>query len=156
VPRNVDADCGEDESTIVYNVDDLKELVEANKEARERAADEARELLAHEQASFEAWRDSLETVPTIKRLRGKAEAIRAAELDKAMGKLGDGLTKKQMKAVEELSRGIVNKLLHGPMQALRSDGTDPSEVGETLVNMHALEKMFDLKNQNVPQRGGRK
>jgi len=153
VPRNVDADCGEDESTICYNVDDLKELVEANKEARERAADEARELLAHEQASFEAWRDSLETVPTIKRLRGKAEAIRAAELDKAMGKLGDGLTKKQMKAVEELSRGIVNKLLHGPMQALRSDGTDPSEVGETLVNMHALEKMFDLKNQNVPRRG---
>ena len=45
-----------------------------------------------------------------------------------MGKLGDGLTKKQMKAVEELSRGIVNKLLHGPMQALRSDGTDPAQV----------------------------
>ena len=61
-----------------------------------------------------------------------------------------------MKAVEELSRGIVNKLLHGPMQALRSDGTDPEQVNETLVNMHALEKMFDLKNQNVPSRGGKK
>ena len=156
VPRNVDADCSEDANTIVYNVDDLKELVELNKDKRERAADEARELLAQEQASFEAWRDSLETVPTIKRLRGKAENIRAAELDKALAKLGDGLTKKQMKAVEELSRGIVNKLLHGPMQALRSDGTDPEQVNETLVNMHALEKMFDLKNQNVPSRGGKK
>jgi len=31
VPRNVDANCGEDPSTIVYNVDDLKELVELNK-----------------------------------------------------------------------------------------------------------------------------
>ena len=153
VPRNVDADCGEDENTIVYNVDDLKELVELNKDKRERAADEARELLAHEQAAFEAWRDSLETVPTIKRLRGKAENIRAAELEKAVAKLGDGLTKKQMKAVEELSRGIVNKLLHGPMQALRSDGTDPSQVSQTLVNMHALETMFDLKNQNAPTRG---
>ena len=70
-----------------------------------------------------------------------------------MAKLGDGLTKKQMKAVEELSRGIVNKLLHGPMQALRSDGTDPSQVSQTLVNMHALETMFDLKNQNAPTRG---
>ena len=106
-----------------------------------------------EQAAFEAWRDSLETVPTIKRLRGKAENIRAAELEKAVAKLGDGLTKKQMKAVEELSRGIVNKLLHGPMQALRSDGTDPSQVSQTLVNMHALETMFDLKNQNAPTRG---
>ena len=77
-----------------------------------------------------------------------------AELDKATQKLGEGMTKKQLKIVEELSCGIVNKLLHGPMQALRSDGTDPSEVGETLVNMHALEKMFDLKNQDVPTRGG--
>jgi glutamyl-tRNA reductase len=153
VPRNVDADCAEDENTIVYNVDDLKELVELNKDKRERAADEARELLSQEQAAFEAWRDSLETVPTIKRLRGKAENIRAAELEKAVAKLGDGLTKKQMKAVEELSRGIVNKLLHGPMQALRSDGTDPSQVSQTLVNMHALETMFDLKNQNAPTRG---
>jgi glutamyl-tRNA reductase len=153
VPRNVDADCGDDENTILYNVDDLKELVELNKDKRERAADEARELLTHEQAQFEAWRDSLETVPTIKRLRNKAEIIRAAELEKAILKLGDGLTKKQMKAVEELSRGIVNKLLHGPMQALRSDGTDPSEVSQTLVNMHALETMFDLKDQNVPSRG---
>ena len=153
VPRNVDADCGDDANTIAYNVDDLKELVEANKEARERAADEARELLAQEQAGFEAWRDSLETVPTIKRLRGKAETIRATELEKAMSKLGDGLTKKQMKAVEELSRGIVNKLLHGPMQALRSDGTDPAQVSQTLVNMHALEDMFDLKNPDAPTRG---
>mmetsp|Transcript_33283 Transcript_33283/g.53288 ORF Transcript_33283/g.53288 Transcript_33283/m.53288 type:complete len:550 (-) Transcript_33283:306-1955(-) len=154
VPRNVDGNCAEDENTICYNVDDLKELVELNKDKRLKAADEARDLLAHEQASFEAWRDSLETVPTIKKLRGKAEAIRMAELDKATQKLGEGMTKKQLKIVEELSRGIVNKLLHGPMQALRSDGTDPSEVGETLVNMHALEKMFDLKNQDVPTRGG--
>lgn len=153
VPRNVDADCAKDANTIVYNVDDLKELVELNKEKRIKAADEARELLIQEQAAFEAWRDSLETVPTIKRLRGKAEAIRVSELEKAMAKLGDGMTKKQMKAVEELSRGIVNKLLHGPMQALRSDGTDPAAVGETLVNMHALEKMFDLKTIDISRRG---
>ena len=87
------------------------------------------------------------------------QVVRAASpnLKKAMGKLGDGLTKKQMKAVEELSRGIVNKLLHGPMQALRSDGTDPAQVSQTLVNMHALEDMFDLKNDGVPgSRNGKK
>jgi glutamyl-tRNA reductase len=88
----------------------------------------------------------LETVPTIKRLRQKAENIRAAELDKALTKIGDGMTNKQKKAVEELSRGIINKLLHGPMAALRSDGSDPMEVTMTLVNMHALERMFDLRN----------
>lgn len=146
VPRNVDADCGEDVNTLVYNVDDLKELAEINKGKREAAAKEAESLLLEEQRNFEAWRDSLETVPTIKRLRQKAENIRAAELDKALTKIGDGMSNKQKKAVEELSRGIINKLLHGPMAALRSDGSDPMEVTMTLVNMHALERMFDLRN----------
>lgn len=77
-------------------------------------------------------------------LRGKAESIRAGELEKAMSKLGEGLTKKQLKAVEELSRSIVNKILHGPMTALRCDGSDPDAVGQTLANMEALERMFEL------------
>lgn len=58
-------------------------------------------------------------MPTIKALRAKAEAIRAAEFEKALSRLGEGMSKKQMKAIEELSKGIVNKLLHGPMTALR-------------------------------------
>lgn len=77
------------------------------------------------------------------------------ELEKALSKLGDGMTKKQVKAVEELSRGIVNKLLHGPMTALRCDGSDPAAVGETLANMDALERMFDLSRFEVPVKGGR-
>jgi glutamyl-tRNA reductase len=144
VPRNVGADMNELASAAVFNVDDLKEVVSANKEARAAAAAEAEVLLREEQTVFEAWRDSLETVPTIKALRAKAEAVRAAELDRALTRLGDGLSKKQVKAVEELSRGIVNKLLHGPMTALRCDGGDPAAVGETLANMVALERMFDL------------
>eukprot|EP00775_Hariotina_reticulata_P007044 gene7044-7258_t len=126
VPRNIAPGItAEQHGGIVYNVDDLKEVVVANKEARAAAAAEAEVLLREEQRSFEAWRDSLETVPTIKALRAKAEAIRATEFEKALSRLGEGMSKKQMKAVEELSKGIVNKLLHGPMTALRCDGTDP-------------------------------
>lgn len=145
VPRNIAPDiAAEKDGAIVYNVDDLKEVVAANKEERARAAAEAELLLAEEQLAFEAWRDSLETVPTIKALRGKAEAIRAAELEKALNRLGDGLTNKQKKAIEELSKGIVNKLLHGPMTALRCDSADPGAVTQTLANMDALERMFEL------------
>lgn len=121
----------------------------ANKEARREAAAEAEVLLCDEQLSFEAWRDSLETVPTIKALRMKAEDIRGAELDKALSKLGEGLTNKQKKAVEDLTRGIVNKLLHGPMTALRCDGSDADAVSQTLANMEALERMFELEKQQA-------
>jgi glutamyl-tRNA reductase len=205
VPRNIAPQLNELEGkAIVYNVDDLKEVVAANKEERARAAAEAEVLLKEEQLAFEAWRDSLETVPTIKALRGKAETIRASELEKTLNKLGDGLTNKQKKVragvgwdrvvprcitaaaaagqvrlqfarklavataqptppgmiasplpppllafptpqvIEELSKGIVNKLLHGPMTALRCDGADADTVAQTLANMEALERMFGL------------
>lgn len=145
VPRNIASDVNTLHGAAhVFNVDDLKEVVSANKEARQQAASEAEVLLKDEQLAFEAWRDSLATVPTIKALRGKAESIRSSELEKAFGKLGEGLTKKQMRAVEDLSRNIVNKLLHGPMTALRCDGNDAAAVGETLANMEALERMFEL------------
>lgn len=147
VPRNVGSCIKELETARVYNVDDLKEVVSANKEDRLRKAMEAQSIIAEESKQFAAWRDSLETVPTIKKLRAYAERIRLAELDKCMSRMGDEVTKKTKKAADDLSRGIVNKLLHGPMQHLRCDGSDSRTLTETLENMHALNRMFSLETE---------
>lgn len=145
VPRNVGSCVTDLEATRVYNVDDLKEVVAANKEDRLRKAMEAQAIIAEESKQFEAWRDSLETVPTIKKLRAYAERIRVAELEKCLSKMGDDISKKTRRAVDDLSRGIVNKLLHGPMQHLRCDGSDSRTLTETLENMHALNRMYGLE-----------
>ncbi|XAR48467.1 Glutamyl-tRNA reductase [Bertholletia excelsa] len=147
VPRNVGSCVADVETARIYNVDDLKEVVAANKEDRLRKAMEAQAIIAEESKQFEAWRDSLETVPTIKKLRAYAERIRAAELEKCLSKMGDDITKKTRRAVDDLSRGIVNKLLHGPMQHLRCDGSDSRTLSETLENMHALNRMFSLETE---------
>ncbi|KAJ4803442.1 Glutamyl-tRNA reductase [Rhynchospora pubera] len=148
VPRNVGSCVSDVQNARVYNVDDLKEVVEANKEDRLRKAMEAQELITEELKKFEAWRDSLETVPTIKKLRSYADRIRASELEKCLQKIGeDTLTKKMRKSIEELSSGIVNKLLHGPLQHLRCDGSDSRTLDETLENMHALNRMFSLDTE---------
>lgn len=144
VPRNVGSCVNDVENARVYNVDDLKEVVAANKEDRLRKAMEAQAIITEESKQFEAWRDSLETVPTIKKLRAYAERIRVAELDKCLSKMGEDIPKKTRRAVDDLSRGIVNKLLHGPMQHLRCDGSDSRTLSETLENMHALNRMFSL------------
>ncbi|XVE60652.1 hypothetical protein DITRI_Ditri05aG0145400 [Diplodiscus trichospermus] len=146
VPRNVGSCVKDVDGAQVYNVDDLKEVVAANKEDRLRKAMEAQAIIAEESKQFEAWRDSLETVPTIKKLRAYAERIRAAELEKCLSKLGEDIPKKTRRAVDDLSRGIVNKLLHGPMQHLRCDGSDSRTLNETLENMHALNRMFGLES----------
>ncbi|KAF8672457.1 hypothetical protein HU200_049669 [Digitaria exilis] len=150
VPRNVSACVSEVGSARVYNVDDLKEVVEANKEDRLRKAMEAQTIITQELKRFEAWRDSLETVPTIKKLRSYADRIRASELEKCLQKIGeDNLNKKMRRAIEELSMGIVNKLLHGPLQHLRCDGSDSRTLDETLENMHALNRMFSLDTEKA-------
>ncbi|XP_010061573.2 glutamyl-tRNA reductase 1, chloroplastic [Eucalyptus grandis] len=144
VPRNVSPCAADVRGSKVYNVDDLKEVVAANKEDRLHKAMEAQTIVAEETKQFEAWRDSLETVPTIKKLRAYAERIRIAELEKCLSKLGDDVPKKTKRAVDDLSRSIVNKLLHGPMQHLRCDGDDGRTLSETLENMHALNRIFSL------------
>ncbi|CAN4122436.1 unnamed protein product [Withania somnifera] len=132
VPRNVGACVNELENAKVYNVDDLKEVVAANKEDRLRKAMEAQAIISEESKQFEAWRIHW-------------RLLRVAELEKCMSKMGDDISKKAKKAVDDLSRGIVNKLLHGPMQHLRCDGSDSRTLSETLENMHALNRMFSLE-----------
>lgn len=58
--------------------------------------------------------------------------------------MGKGVDKKQRMMIEDLSKGIVNKILHRPMTHLRSDGSAMRTLNETIVNMYVLEQMFDL------------
>lgn len=151
VPRNTGRDLNDIPTARVFNVDDLKEVVEMNKEARAQAAAEALVLLQEEKAAFEGWMASLQAVPTIKRLRGKAENIRLMELEKAKSKLGDELSAKQLKVLEDLSRGIMNKMLHAPMQALRSEG----DVQTHIQTIHTLGRVFGLSEEDEKPRVGK-
>lgn len=120
VPRNVATDAGDLAHVESYNVDNLKEVVAQNQEARRRMAQEAEALLEEEVAAFDAWWDSLDTVPTINSLREKLETIRTQELEKALSRLGTDFGEKHQAVVEALTRGIINKVLHDPMVQLRS------------------------------------
>ena len=142
VPRNVEQCVSDLETAVVYNVDDLKEVVAANKEDRLQKAMEAQPIILEEVNKFEAWKDSLETVPTIKRLKDNSERIRDAELNKCLSKIGDDISEKSKKAIYDLSVGIVKKMLRGPMEHLRCN--DTRTLDETLENMRALNRMFDL------------
>lgn len=146
VPRNVESSVSDLEATRVYNVDDLKEVVEANKEDRLRKAAEAQLIISEEVQEYEAWKDSLETVPTLKKLRAYAERIRSSEFEKCIAKMGD-LTKKQKAAIYGLSTGIANKLLEGPMLHLRCDENEGRSLDEIVENMHALNRIFGLETE---------
>jgi len=143
VPRNVEADVGDDAdpTTFSYNVDHLKAVVARNTAARRREILEAEGLLRDELADYAGWQESLDAVPTIAKLQEKVEAMRSAEVSKNSNKLKN-LSDKEMEAVDRLSRGIVNKLLHGPMSHLRSN-EGPDDKRRTLSTLNALFRLED-------------
>merc|ERR1712078_771157 len=139
VPRNVDPDCDQLDDVRAYDVDSLKAVVERNTAKRWREIVEAEKLLEEEQASFRAWITSLGAVPAITKLQTKAEDLRQAELKRADKKL-QSLSSREIEAVERLSRGIVSKLLHGPMSSLRGEGSTDDKKN----TLSALKKMFGV------------
>ena len=125
VPRNVHGDCDELEGVASYNVDNLKEVVANNTDMRRKEMLAAEDILLEEMSKYRSWQQSLGAIPTIAALQEKAETLRLEEFEKASKKL-QNLSAKDQEAVERLSKGIVAKLLHGPMNHLRhqTDGDD--------------------------------
>ncbi len=119
LPRDVDPAVNTLPDVFLYDIDSLNGVVESNLEERMREAERAEHIIAEEMAAFEQWLESMEVVPTVAAMRAKADMIRAAELEKAMKRLG-GLSEKELQTVEMLTASIVNKMLHGPTSRLKN------------------------------------
>ncbi|HEY5539981.1 MAG TPA: glutamyl-tRNA reductase [Coriobacteriia bacterium] len=118
LPRDIDPAVNDLADVYLYNIDDLNGVVSANLEERMHEAELAEVIIAEEMDSFETWLESMEVVPTVAAIRNRAEAIRQAELEKAIKRLG-GLSEKELATVDALTASIVNKMLHGPTQRLK-------------------------------------
>jgi glutamyl-tRNA reductase len=108
-----------------------------------------RAIIHREQTDFMAWFRALEVLPTITTLRGRAEEIRLAELEKALRRLGP-LPEQQRTIVKALSLGIVNKLLHPPIVNLkeRANGQEGHLYAMVLRELFALEDGESGDNQS--------
>jgi glutamyl-tRNA reductase len=127
VPRDVDPAMGELEGVFVYNIDDLQAVAASHMAERSREASDAETLIAGEVERFQQKLRTVNAAPAIVALQRQAEEIRQAELRRIQGRL-DGLTAEQLAAVEALTRGLVNKFLHPPMQALKQAARDGDQV----------------------------
>ncbi len=139
VPRDIDPAVNELDNAFVYDIDDLAHVVEANKRQREREAVWAEQIVQEEVARMMKRLASREVVPTIVALEGRLNTIREGELERYRARLGE-LTPEQREAVEALTRGILNKILHGPITELKSGAGNP----EHTVLVRLIQKIFGL------------
>jgi glutamyl-tRNA reductase len=127
VPRDVEPSVGDLDGVYLYDVDDLQDVVDAGLEQRRRAADEARRMLESEVLSFDRWRQAHELAPTIAALRAHLHRMGHDEILRFGRRLGS-LTPEQRAVVEELTRSLIQKVLHTPIVALKS-AADRGEAG---------------------------
>jgi glutamyl-tRNA reductase len=118
VPRDVEEAVETLDDVYCYDIDDLKQVVDANLRERAREAQRAEALVEREVAKFAARLRDVEVIPTIVSLRERLESIRLAELKRAVARVPDA-TAETHAAMEALSSAIVNKILHAPVTKLR-------------------------------------
>jgi glutamyl-tRNA reductase len=125
VPRDVEPEVRGLPGVVLADLDALRAVLETDEGPR-REVERVRALIAQETGAFMGGQREARLVPTIRALRARAEQVRQQELAKASTRLA-GLDERQRAAVEAVTRGLVNKLLHDPMVrgktlAARPDG----------------------------------
>jgi glutamyl-tRNA reductase len=141
VPRNVDPAVNRLDGMFVYDIDDLQSVASSNSAERKKEAERAEQIIEVEVERFAVRMKSLAVVPTILSLQEQCENIRQAEMDRIRGKLGK-LTPEQEAAIDTMTRGIVNKLLHTPITTLKSSAAEPeaASIHEMIRRIFNLNK----------------
>jgi len=144
VPRNFDPRINDLQNVYLYDIDDLESVSGENREERQREALRAESIVRGEVDAFWRWFQNLDVVPTIVRLRGKAEHIYKRELERTLGTLGAmrPVGDEERKAIEAMAQAIVNKLLHEPITQLKR-APDPT-AGDVL----AARRLFGLDDDD--------
>jgi glutamyl-tRNA reductase len=142
VPRDIDPEMNKLDGIFVYDIDDLQQVVTSHVADRRVEAERAEAIVLDEVVKFQARLQTLDVVPTIVSLQEHLETVRQAEIDRVRGRLGQ-LTPEQEMAVEALTRGIVNKIMHTPITTLKSAARDSQEV-TTIVDL--VRRLFGLRD----------
>jgi glutamyl-tRNA reductase len=139
VPRDVDPAARQIPGVTLLDMDDIGAFIDKGLEGRNNEVESVRSIVDAEVDRYQAMASAREVAPLISDLRVRAESIRSGELKRAAARLAD-LDPAQREAVEALTKGIVNKLLHEPSVRLK-DAAGRAR-GDRLAE--SLRDLFDL------------
>jgi glutamyl-tRNA reductase len=148
VPRDVDPEMNKLDGIFVYDIDDLQQLVASHVADRQKEAELADNIINVEVERFHVRLQALEVVPTIVSLQDHLETIRQAEIDRVRGRLGP-LSPDQELAVDALTRGIVNKIMHTPISTLKTAARE----SEATTIIEVVRRLFNLESKKAAKSG---
>lgn len=148
VPRDIDPDINGLDNVYLYDIDDLKEVVEENLAGRMQEAQKARGIVAEEVTAFMRWRDGLALQPTIVALLDQGECIARKELRKSIKQLGPNPDPQMVAILERLAKSLCHKIYHEPISYLKRRSL---EEGSAQRFIHNARRMFNLDEEAIPE-----
>lgn len=149
VPRDIHPNVGELEGVTLFDIDDLRGVVDSHQKAREEAALQAGRILEEEMGRFVKWHNSLYVVPTIVALQRRGEEVREIMLKSALNKLGP-IDEKQEKIIRSMANSIVTHLLHAPIANLK----EAANTSQGHLYTEILQNLFDLDGNELSPHAG--
>ena len=137
VPRNVEPEVGQINNVFVYNIDDLTEISNRNRQQREGEIQMAAEIIAAEVDKFISWWQVLEVRPIVNALMKKAEDIRRRQLNKTLSKLCN-LSDEERDSLEAMTRSIATKILEDPVSHLKANANNNKDYIEMVRELFQL------------------
>ena len=137
VPRDLDPEIGKLSNVFLKDIDDLRSIVDRNLERRKQEIPKAEAIIDDELRRFVDSFSKLEVGPTIKELRDRFDAVRQEELDRHRGKLDE----KHFALIEDMTRRMMNRLLHAPTVSLKETSNSPDDQ---LSRVELVRKLFGL------------
>ncbi len=149
VPRDVDPDVHALDGVFLYNIDDLRAVVEANAAERRLHVPHAEAVVARQAREFGRWLRQRLADPVIRALRAKFKAVADREIERLLRRLPQ-LDEKQREQVRAVSDAIVGKLLHDATVALKRS----AEQGRHEQVFQVVAEMFSLEAGEPPEESG--
>ena len=146
VPRDIDPEVRQIDNAFLFDIDNLSQVVESNRQEREGEILKVQQIIDEELAEFLRWFNSLGTGSLIKALRQHGEALRQLELERWQGKLAH-LSEEDRKVVESLLRGYANKLLHLPQVQIR----EFANADDGYLRLDTVRQLFGLDQEEEDQ-----
>jgi glutamyl-tRNA reductase len=137
VPRDIDPEVGKLDNVFLKDIDDLRAIVDQNLERRKEELPKVKSIISEELENFLSLQSKLEAGPTIKALREKFETVRREELERNMAKL----TPEQHALVDEMTRRMMNRLLHSPTVMLKEPR---NSMDDLLARIELINSLFAL------------
>jgi glutamyl-tRNA reductase len=144
VPRDIDPKINRVSNAYVYDIDDLKGIVETNIHQRGQETVKAERFVEEAVLTFRKWMDSLSIVPTIKAINDKMTAIVELEFNKTLSSL-EHLSETDREAVRRMTQAIATRAIHDPIQFLRNTGDHRDDS----LYLNVTRQLFDL---DIPEK----